>query len=48
MSAKRVTFAPSALVHGPRPTEREIYRRDPPAVGQGRPAIRPQGGGQHG
>ena len=47
MSAKRVTFAPSALVHGPRPTEREIYRRDPPAVGQGRPAILPQGGGQH-
>lgn len=48
MSVKRVTFAPSALSHGPRPTEREIYRRDPPAVGQGRPAILPQGGAQHG
>ena len=48
MSVKRVTFAPSALAHGPRPTEREIYRRDPPPVGQGRPSALPNGGGQHG
>ena len=48
MSVKRVTFAPSALSHGPRPAEREIYRREAPAVGQGKPAILPHGGGQHG
>ena len=48
MSVKRVSFAPSALSHGPRPAEREIYRRDPPAVGQGRPSTFPQGGAQHG
>ena len=48
MSAERVTFAPSALVHGPRPAEREIYRREPPVPGQGRPAVPPHGGGQHG
>lgn len=48
MSVKRVTFAPSALAHGPRPTEREIYRRDPPPVGQGRPTALPNGGEQHG
>ena len=38
MSAERVTFVPSALLEGPRPAEREIYRKAPPAVGDGRPA----------
>lgn len=25
----RISFAPSALMHGPRPTEREIYVKAP-------------------
>lgn len=48
MSAERVTFVPSALLEGPRPAEREIYRKAPPAVGDGRPAAPVQGGPQHG
>ncbi|MDY2656971.1 MAG: hypothetical protein SOV75_08170 [Candidatus Limiplasma sp.] len=48
MNAERITLVPSSLMHGPRPAEREIYRRDPPAVGQGRPAIVSPGGSQHG
>ncbi len=48
MSAERVTFVPSALLEGPRPAEREIYRKAPPAVGDGRPAAPAQGGPQHG
>ena len=48
MDTKRVTFAPSALAHGPRPTEREIYRREPPKPGAGRPAAPLEGGEAHG
>ena len=39
----RTAFIPSALTHGPRPTEREIYIKAPVFRHQERPA-----GGQHG
>lgn len=48
MSAERVTFAPSALAHGPRPAEREVYVKAPPAMDGGRPLAPAQGGKQHG